>query len=271
MVTVAPFLMVPVALLVATAISAAAVVDSTPRKPEFLVTAPPGLPGIENGLQFNVSTRQRNLHLRDPANEAAFRARGGWVSYRGFDSQQRVLGASALINSDTFAYKMLGSQPDGRIEPSGWANLGVTGNNRQRCHLIGKQLGGSGKDARNFFTCHRYANSPVMRHFENKVAKLVRTFPTTGPWRRDKGVKHIVTPRYTATPWGNGVPDWVQVKSELFMSGVFTRVLQDVLLYMGPNGNTAGVQFNCAGNGIFADKVPRSLHPNRVRAAPRPC
>lgn len=35
-----------------------------------------------------------------------------------------------------------------------------------------------------------------MRHYENQVAALIQTFPTTGSWARDKGVKQIVSLNY---------------------------------------------------------------------------
>ena len=55
------------------------------------------------------------------------------------------------------------------------------------------------------------------------------------------------------------------------MSGLFTRVLQDLLLYIGPNGTINVVEFNYAWNEIFAHNAPRSLQPIRAREASRPC
>ncbi|AZK92710.1 MULTISPECIES: DUF6531 domain-containing protein [Streptomyces] len=42
-----------------------------------------------------------------------------------------------------------------------------------KTHLLGAQIGGSNKDARNFVTMHRFANSPVMRKIEDQIRKAV--------------------------------------------------------------------------------------------------
>ncbi len=59
------------------------------------------------------------------------------------------------------------------------------------------------------------------------------TFPTTGPWKRDKGVKHSVTPEFrTGQDW----PVRIRIRSALFMSGVFQHILQDLYVYNEPYG-----------------------------------
>ena len=221
--------------------------------------------------ELSFSVRQKNLGATEPANVAGFLAGGGSISYGGIDAQQRVVSASALINSDTMS-RNLGSSPLNSIEPPGFNAIGVTGRLRNKCHQIAAQLGGSGKDARNLFTCHRYGNFPLIFHYEDKVAKLLPTFPTAGRTPQDEGVRVTVVPWYGANTFGNGVPVWVRFRSDLYnLNGLFVRVLQDLWLYMGPDGNTAGVSFICSGSGIFADSAPPSLAANRIRTVATPC
>ena len=209
------------------------------------------LNGTANGIQVLSSVHQQNLGRTDPENVQDFLNTGGYVKYGGFGAGQEARYADALINSDTITLadqNRLGSPPKQSILPSGWNQMSATGREKQRCHLIAKSLGGSGKDARNLVTCHRNANAPVMRHYENRVRDLVRTFPKTGPWRRDKGVRHTVTPNYhyrgtTPTP---AYPASIRIRSSLHISGKFSHVLQDVsVVNTVRSGST--VRFNCAG------------------------
>jgi len=42
-----------------------------------------------------------------------------------------------------------------------------------RTHLLAASLGGSNTIPENFVTAHRYANHPVMYHYEGQVARAV--------------------------------------------------------------------------------------------------
>lgn len=201
----------------------------------------------------NYSLRQANLHLNDAANVAGFSANGGFVHYNGFGApNMKNMGASALIHSDVY-HNVAGPLALSSIEPSGWNQIGVTGNLRHRCHLIPRQLSGSGKDARNMFTCHSYANTPVIKYYEDRVAALVATFPTTGPWAPDKCVNHIVSLNYVD---GQDWPDTINMRSEFWMSGVFHEVLLNLVIVNKDRFNTH-VTFLCIGT--FGQPVPPSL------------
>ena len=257
------------AFVATVSIGAAAVVADLPPHP-ILNISELDFQGNRLNPELSFSVRQKNLGATDPVNAAGFLAGGGSILYGGFDGQLRVNSANALINSDTMS-RNLGSSPLKSIEPAGFNAIGVTGRLRNKCHQIAAQLGGSGRDAQNLFTCHRYGNFPLMFHYEDKVAKLLATFPTAGHTPQDEGVRVKVVPWYGANTFGNGVPVWVRYRSELHMNGLFVRVLQDLWLYMGPSGNTAGVSFICSGGGIFADSAPPSLAANRIRTVATPC
>ena len=63
-----------------------------------------------------------------------------------------------------------GSKASNHIRPPGFRS-GSFGH--ARCHLLGNQLGGSGKDRRNLVTCFQTVNNEVMRPLENEVADAV--------------------------------------------------------------------------------------------------
>jgi hypothetical protein len=67
-----------------------------------------------------------------------------------------------------------GTDTDRRLKPVGWSGNGTT-NNEARGHIIGRQLGGSGRDIENLMTLTQNpTNSSHMTPFENKVARLAR-------------------------------------------------------------------------------------------------
>jgi DNA/RNA non-specific endonuclease len=43
-----------------------------------------------------------------------------------------------------------------------------------RCHIIGRQLGGNGHNPDNLFTCFHEINTPMMRGIETEVKRAVR-------------------------------------------------------------------------------------------------
>lgn len=67
-----------------------------------------------------------------------------------------------------------GSPASSSIKPPGFLGGGKGGAGHARGHLLGNQLGGSGKDARNLVTLYQNpVNTPVMRDFETSVRRAV--------------------------------------------------------------------------------------------------
>jgi hypothetical protein len=136
------------------------------------------------------------------------------IRYRELNAEGQARGmnstlSAALLNTGTRAYP-------GRTPP-GWQGNGEQ-YNEARAQLLGRQLGGDGKDARNLVTMtHQGANTPQMRDFENGVARRV-------------AAGEVV--QYSAMPiYGGGV-------------GPPAGVL---LTAHGPNGNSARYIHNPAG------------------------
>src|SRR6185295_10813882 len=94
--------------------------------------------------------------------------RGGGRAYGELDELGRPTGARATLTRETMAGGTRASQD---IVPPGFEG-GAAG--QARGHLLGRQLGGSGTDARNLVTLYQNGpNTPVMRHFENQIRKAV--------------------------------------------------------------------------------------------------
>lgn len=67
-----------------------------------------------------------------------------------------------------------GSKASQSIIPPGFQGGGPGGAGHARGHLLGNQLGGTGKDARNLVTLYQNpVNTPVMRGFEDSVRAAV--------------------------------------------------------------------------------------------------
>lgn len=69
-----------------------------------------------------------------------------------------------------------GSGPDSSIYPPGFVT-GLCPHHHQRGHLIGKQLGGSGRDPRNLVTLTEGSNHPFMYEYELLVYNHVKNNP----------------------------------------------------------------------------------------------
>lgn len=83
----------------------------------------------------------------------------------------RPTGMTATIDSSMIG---TGSPASQSIRPVGFAGGGPGSPGHARGHLLGNQLGGSGKDARNLVTLYQNpVNSPVMRDFETSIRKAV--------------------------------------------------------------------------------------------------
>lgn len=79
-------------------------------------------------------------------------------------------GVRAILTRASLNDQTIGSAPymNPNVAP-GWRDIIRNGGIPNRGHLLGKQLGGSGIDVRNIVALYAYANSPVMRFWENKV------------------------------------------------------------------------------------------------------
>lgn len=92
---------------------------------------------------------------------------GGNVTYGPLDGHGRPTGVTARIESH-----MLGQTTDPQIgfnRMPGWDDQA----RYNRTHLLAASLGGSNTIPENFVTAHRYANHPVMYHYEGQVARAV--------------------------------------------------------------------------------------------------
>ncbi|MFJ6747770.1 DUF6531 domain-containing protein [Streptomyces sp. NPDC091266] len=92
----------------------------------------------------------------------------GKVAFKALDFMKRPGGIVAKLDKSMMGGK---TKPRPTSEPPGWTGGKTVA--MDRGHLLGAQLGGSNKSVLNFVTLHRYANSPVHRHYENAVRKAV--------------------------------------------------------------------------------------------------
>jgi DNA-entry nuclease len=111
----------------------------------------------------------------------------GWIHYDALDSLGRATGADALLKP---AMVNTGTSANKDIRPPGFIS-GLDPYNHSRGHLIGRQLGGTGDDARNLTTLYQTpVNTPYMTKYENQIRQAL-----------DKGetVRYRVTPVYEGT------------------------------------------------------------------------
>jgi hypothetical protein len=104
---------------------------------------------------------------------------GGRVVYSAPDAHGRPGKVTAEIHQDMLGQKTY-PRPKAQSLP-GWDNKAVY----NRTHLLAASLGGSNAMPENFVIAHKFANHPVMFHFEDQVISAVEN-------------GHIVT--YTVTP-----------------------------------------------------------------------
>lgn len=125
---------------------------------------------------------------------------GPVVAATGQRSSARAVITPAMI-ADAKA-RRIGSTAAPSIRPPGWNDTDHT--NRARGHLIGRQFGGSGHDARNLITMvQNPANSPVMSGFEDLVAETVAA---------GEIVTYEVTPFYRSHTFA-GRPDTIRIRA----------------------------------------------------------
>lgn len=204
----------------------------------------------------------RNFLSRiDPANIVGFAARGGYVLYNSPDGKGRARGIVALINKDVIEAK-LGSSAKTSICPPGWHDKKLVDANINRCHLLGKQLGGSGSDERNLVTCLRKANSPIMSFYEDRIANYIHNFPDQGPFRRNKAVRYTVLPHYEDDDY----PSRLEILAELVMCRRPSKVLHHLTI---TNTKNATVEFQCTGE--LPQDGPPSLTSTNLLRSDDPC
>ncbi|MFJ8659089.1 DNA/RNA non-specific endonuclease [Streptomyces sp. NPDC093795] len=138
------------------------------------------------------------------------------VFYQALDKHDRAQGARACLNSGDFSWesgedKVVKGNPDSMINgtqvPRPMRNFPETvtpgfkpGQDMNRGHLLGNQLGGSGTEMRNLVSLYARPNQKVMAAYENQVAGMVAKGQT---------VYYEVTANYTGK---NAVPDSLTIK-----------------------------------------------------------
>ncbi|BAU27216.1 uncharacterized protein DUF4280 [Aneurinibacillus soli] len=95
----------------------------------------------------------------------------GQIIFGELDHLGRPTGVTATITKDMIG---TGSKASQSIKPPGFLGGGPGSPGHARGHLLGNQLGGTGKDTRNLVTLYQNpVNSPVMRDFESSVRAAV--------------------------------------------------------------------------------------------------
>lgn len=95
----------------------------------------------------------------------------GQIIFGELDNLGRPTGVTATITKDMIG---TGSKASQSIKPPGFLGGGPGSPGHARGHLLGNQLGGTGKDDRNLVTLYQNpVNSPVMRDFESFVRAAV--------------------------------------------------------------------------------------------------
>lgn len=111
----------------------------------------------------------------------------GWIDYHALDSLGRATGADALLKP---AMVNTGTSANKDIRPPGFVS-GLDPTNHSRGHLIGRQLGGTGDDARNLTTLYQTpVNTPFMTKYENQIRQALDNGET---------IRYRVTPVYEGT------------------------------------------------------------------------
>lgn len=146
---------------------------STPQTTQPTSSKPKGDSTNPGPIELGVATFT-NEELKDSAK--------GWITYHSLDSLKRATGADALLKP-----KMVntGTSANKDIRPPGFISGDM---NHSRGHLIGRQMGGSGDDARNLTTLYQNpVNTPYMTKYENQIRQALDNGET---------VRYRVTPVY---------------------------------------------------------------------------
>ena len=111
-------------------------------------------------------------------------SKNGWITYHDLDSLGRATGADALLKPTMVN---TGTTANQDIRPPGFIS-GKEPYGHSRGHLIGRQMGGTGDDARNLTTLYQTpVNTPYMTKYENQVRKALDDGET---------IRYRVTPIY---------------------------------------------------------------------------
>lgn len=103
-----------------------------------------------------------------------------FIDYGALDGKGRPMGIIARLKGTPGQ----GSSASSRIRPPGFKG-GPAGH--ARCHLLGSQLGGSGREERNLVACHQALNNTDMKSIENRVRRALKDGET---------ILYKVTPLY---------------------------------------------------------------------------
>ncbi|MFD0799743.1 DNRLRE domain-containing protein [Streptomonospora algeriensis] len=153
-----------------------------------------------------------------------------WSYYLPRDEHGRATGAVACLQKDEFDVggrgvnpqnlntEILGSDTNrkGKANPPGYA----AGHDMARGHLLGRQLGGSGKDLRNLVPQYNHPNSVGQRKFENCIANRVES---------GERIYYLATPRYRGD-------DLVPYQITLHAVGI-RRTDESAVVYNSPEGD----------------------------------
>ncbi|WP_432075725.1 DNRLRE domain-containing protein [Streptomyces wuyuanensis] len=170
-------------------------------------------------FQDDAMLKEEFEHYRKSWNDQSRNCMNGgasWVYYHPLDTQDRATGVTACLTADSVDYRGRGKKADpdkqtdimggdttrGRgtdtTNPAGWQHLdGQRG--FARGHLLGRQLGGNGRDRRNLVKMYDAANSVTMNEYEGIVRR-----------RLDAGERifYVSVPRYDGN---NPVPDTIEL------------------------------------------------------------
>ena len=103
---------------------------------------------------------------------------GGWIRYGDLDTHGRPTGVEARLTPSSV--KDGGSTASRSIKPPGFRGAPA---GHARGHLLGRQLGGSGKEPRNLVTLFQNpTNSPVMRGVESAVRRHLNAGESFDYW-----------------------------------------------------------------------------------------
>ncbi|MFG2434627.1 DUF6531 domain-containing protein [Streptomyces sp. NPDC048508] len=167
-----------------------------PETARYLTQDPLGLDPAPNPVAYvdNPHTLCDPLGLT-PCDEADV-TWGGRVRYGAPGPGGRATGMDATIESD-----MTGGKTNPQVKVPGYQKYMKL----NKTHLLGAQIGGSNKDARNFVTMHRFANSPVMRKVEDQIRAAVD---------RGETIEYSVTPVYRSQDPSDVVPVGLTLKAQ---------------------------------------------------------
>ena len=150
-------------------------------------------------LRTKVVQRLLGRVLRGTAKTGDFSRRKPFVDYGSLDRKGRPIGIIALLRQP----RKGGSKASPRIRPPGFRG-GAAGH--ARCHLLGNQLGGDGREPRNLVACfHNRINNSWMKERESKVRRAVDA---------GESVLYTVIPSYNLKGPYSDMPDEIRMTAQ---------------------------------------------------------